>query len=136
MSDVHALKHWKTYDAVRFVLSSIFLPQSRFLCYRVDFFYYRVDFFTTESFSLLQSRFPLLRLQQSRLLYWRVIFFTTESVSLVQSRFLYYRMPFQAQPKPECFRAEPGGSGESIQTFSYETKNTRIHIASPEVCIP
>ena len=59
-----------------FVLCPISLLQSRFLCYKVGFFHYRVDLFTTESVSLLQSRF----------LYYRVDLFTTEPISLLQSR--------------------------------------------------
>ena len=52
MSDAHALKHWKTYDAVCIV----------------------TDFFTTESISLLQSRF----------LHYKVDFFTTEGVMTIE----------------------------------------------------
>ena len=82
MSDAHALKHWKTYDAVCtvtdfFTTESISLLQSRFL-------YYRVDFCTTESILVLQSRSW----------HYRVDFGITESNLVLQSRSWYYKIDF------------------------------------------
>ena len=73
-----------------FTTQSISLLQSRFL-------YYRLDFITTESTSLLTDAISF---AQSRFLYYRVDFVFTEPISLLQSRsllssrFLYYRAPF------------------------------------------
>ena len=71
----------------------------------------RIDFFTTESISLLQSRFLLL---QSRFLYYRIVFFTTESVSLLQSRFLHYSVDFLSYSVDSFTRESISFTTESI----------------------